>query len=129
MTGDRFKLSLPGVMIGLISLFLTYSPLVVFGHIHPLTYQYTSDIINQIALILLQKDTPGMMKVLDGISMIFPLLQDRIFSITLESFEAGLNDWSVDGGSWEVGVPTSGPAGLIATKNKGTVLSGNYPSN
>ncbi|MCK7531292.1 MAG: immune inhibitor A [Marinilabiliales bacterium] len=28
-----------------------------------------------------------------------------------ESFEAGLNDWSVDGGSWEVGVPTSGPSG------------------
>ena len=50
-----------------------------------------------------------------------------------ESFESGEGDWSVSAGTWEVGVPTSGPAtnavGLRAhsgTNCAATVLSGNY---
>jgi bacillopeptidase F (M6 metalloprotease family) len=50
-----------------------------------------------------------------------------------ESFEAGLGDWSVDAGTWEVGKPTSGPAtnalGFRAhsgTNCAATVLAGNY---
>jgi hypothetical protein len=50
-----------------------------------------------------------------------------------EGFEAGLGDWSVDAGTWEVGVPTSGPATNSAgyrthsgTNCAATVLAGNY---
>ena len=52
---------------------------------------------------------------------------------TLENFEAGLGDWSEEPGTWEVGVPTSGPATNAAgwrahsgTNCAGTVLAGNY---
>lgn len=46
-----------------------------------------------------------------------------------EGFESGLGGWTVEGGVWEAGEPTSGPgqahtgAGVLAT-----VLDGNYPN-
>lgn len=44
-----------------------------------------------------------------------------------ESFEAGLGDWAVPAGTWEVGKPTSGPNMAHAGTNcAGTVLAGNY---
>ncbi len=44
-----------------------------------------------------------------------------------ESFEGGLADWSVDGGTWEIGVPTSGPSAAHSGTNcAATVLGGNY---
>jgi hypothetical protein len=44
-----------------------------------------------------------------------------------EDFEAGLGDWWADNGGWEVGVPTTGPAGChSATQCAATVLGGNY---
>jgi len=50
-----------------------------------------------------------------------------------ESFESGASDWSVSAGTWEVGMPTSGPATNAAgrrahsgTNCAATVLSGNY---
>jgi hypothetical protein len=44
-----------------------------------------------------------------------------------EGFEAGLGDWSVDSGTWEVGKPTSGPnAAHSGTNCAGTVLAGDY---
>ena len=53
-----------------------------------------------------------------------------------ESFESGEDDWSVNAGTWEVGVPTSGPrtnsAGFRAhsgTNCAATVLAGNYANN
>jgi hypothetical protein len=44
-----------------------------------------------------------------------------------ESFELGLGDWYVDGGTWEVGKPTSGPNSAHSGTNvAATVLSGEY---
>ena len=44
-----------------------------------------------------------------------------------EGFESGFGDWSVDEGSWEVGVPTSGPDSAYNGQNcVGTNLEGNY---
>ena len=44
-----------------------------------------------------------------------------------ESFESGEGDWSVDQGTWEVGVPTSGPNAAHSGFNcAATVLAGNY---
>ena len=44
-----------------------------------------------------------------------------------EDFESGFDDWSADEGSWEVGVPTSGPASAHGGQNcAGTNLEGNY---
>jgi hypothetical protein len=44
-----------------------------------------------------------------------------------EDFELGISDWSVDRGTWEVGVPTSGPNGAHSgVKCGGTVLAHNY---
>ena len=44
-----------------------------------------------------------------------------------EDFESGFGDWSVDEGSWEVGVPTSGPSSAHNGQNcAGTSLEGNY---
>ena len=49
-----------------------------------------------------------------------------------EGFETGLGDWSVDSGTWEVGIPTSGPSlinGFRAhsgTNCAATILGGNY---
>jgi hypothetical protein len=47
--------------------------------------------------------------------------------VLANDFEAGWGDWSVDGASWEVGVPTSGPKRANGGQNcAGTVLAGNY---
>jgi len=53
-----------------------------------------------------------------------------------EGFESGWGDWYVEGGTWEIGTPTSGPptnaVGLRAhsgTNCAATVLSGNYAAN
>ena len=44
-----------------------------------------------------------------------------------EGFEGGWGDWSSDGGTWEVGMPTSGPGGAHSGTNcTATVLGGNY---
>ncbi len=44
-----------------------------------------------------------------------------------EGFEAGLGDWSVDAGTWEVGTPTSGPNKAHGGTNcAATVLAGDY---
>ena len=44
-----------------------------------------------------------------------------------QSFETGLGDWYVEGGDWEVGVPTSGPGSAHSGTNcAATVLGGNY---
>jgi len=44
-----------------------------------------------------------------------------------EDFESGFGDWSVDEGSWEVGIPTSGPSNSHSGQNcAGTNLEGNY---
>src|SRR5205807_8155512 len=45
-----------------------------------------------------------------------------------EGFEGGLGDWSTERGTWQVGVPTSGPrAAYTGTNCAATVLAGNYP--
>ena len=48
-----------------------------------------------------------------------------------ENFAAGLGDWSVDYGTWEVGKPASGPGAALspATNSAATVLAGNYANN
>jgi hypothetical protein len=47
-----------------------------------------------------------------------------------EGFEGGLGDWAVDKGTWQVGVPTSGPgAAYTGTNCAATGLAGNYPAN
>src|SRR5262249_6883809 len=47
-----------------------------------------------------------------------------------EDFELGLGDWSVDNGTWEVGVPSSGPrAAHSGGQCAATVLAGNYGEN
>ena len=49
-----------------------------------------------------------------------------------ESFESGpnTNDWAVDAGTWEIGIPASGPnAAHTGTNCAGTILAGNYPNN
>ena len=44
-----------------------------------------------------------------------------------ESFESGFGDWYAETGTWEVGVPTSGPGGAHSGINcLATVLGGNY---
>ena len=44
-----------------------------------------------------------------------------------QGFEAGLGDWRVEGGTWEVGRPTSGPGTTHGGTNcAATVLAGNY---
>ena len=44
-----------------------------------------------------------------------------------ESFESGLGDWYAETGTWEVGVPTSGPGATHSGSNcLATVLGGNY---
>jgi hypothetical protein len=47
-----------------------------------------------------------------------------------QSFENGMGDWSVDGGTWESGVPTSGPNSAHSGTNcAATVLAGDYDDN
>ncbi len=46
-----------------------------------------------------------------------------------ENWELGIEDWWVDNGVWEVGVPTTGPDSAHSGQNcVATVLDGNYPS-
>ncbi|MCK4773261.1 MAG: hypothetical protein KAT30_00695, partial [Candidatus Krumholzibacteria bacterium] len=46
-----------------------------------------------------------------------------------EDFEGGwMFDWSITAGTWQVGVPSSGPGRAIdTTRCAATVLAGNYP--
>jgi hypothetical protein len=47
-----------------------------------------------------------------------------------EGFEGAATGWTVEGGVWEFGVPTSGPTAAFAGQNvAGTLLAGNYTSN
>ncbi|MFZ2633667.1 MAG: hypothetical protein WA081_11105, partial [Desulfosalsimonadaceae bacterium] len=47
-----------------------------------------------------------------------------------DNFESGWGDWYADYGSWEVGVPTSGPGGAYnGTQCAATNLDGNYGPN
>ena len=47
-----------------------------------------------------------------------------------EGFEAGIGDWAVDAGTWEIGSPTSGPKATHTGANcAATVLAGNYANN
>lgn len=46
---------------------------------------------------------------------------------SLENWESGLGDWYADAGTWEVGVPSSGPSRAYNGLNcAATVLAGNY---
>ena len=46
-----------------------------------------------------------------------------------EGFETGFGDWSVEGGVWQMGIPTSGPTGVFEGEAvAGTILNGNYPN-
>ena len=46
-----------------------------------------------------------------------------------DGFESGLGDWSVESGTWQVGVPTSGPGSAHGGTNcAATALAGNYAS-
>lgn len=46
-----------------------------------------------------------------------------------EGFEAGQGNWSVEQGTWQIGIPTSGPGKAHAGTNcAATVLAGNYPA-
>lgn len=57
----------------------------------------------------------------------------RIYSTSVifsEDFESGIGSWSVSGGVWEVGIPTSGPnSAHSGSKVAATSLAGNYPDN
>ena len=45
-----------------------------------------------------------------------------------EGFENGIGDWYAETGTWQVGVPTSGPgAAHTGTNCAATILNGNYP--
>ncbi len=48
-----------------------------------------------------------------------------------EGFESGLGDWSVDRGTWQVGVPTSGPGAAFSGNNCASlaVTGGDYQAN
>ena len=48
--------------------------------------------------------------------------------ILVEDFETGAAFWGVQGGVWEVGEPSAGPAACEAGRCVGTVLGGNYPA-
>jgi hypothetical protein len=44
-------------------------------------------------------------------------------------FESGWNGWGADNGIWQIGVPSSGPAGCTSgTQCAGTILDGDYPA-
>ena len=50
--------------------------------------------------------------------------------VLYQDFEAGIGNWWVNNGLWEVGIPTVGPESAHSGQNcAGTVLGGNYPSN
>ena len=45
-----------------------------------------------------------------------------------EGFESGFGDWSVEGSTWQIGVPTSGPGSAHSgSRVAGTILGGDYP--
>ena len=47
-----------------------------------------------------------------------------------EGFEGGLGDWSSERGTWQVGVPTSGPGNAFSGNNvAATILDGDYGAN
>ena len=47
-----------------------------------------------------------------------------------EDWESGIGDWSVSNGTWEVGVPTTGPVAAYSGQNcVATKLTGNYSKN
>lgn len=54
-----------------------------------------------------------------------------VVTVWMENWEGTwTNDWNVDAGTWEVGVPTPQPDSAHSPKNcAGTVLGGNYPPN
>ena len=63
---------------------------------------------------------------IDEVTLVTGAIQTLVANVP-ESFEAGLGDWSVDGGTWEVGVPTSGPGVAHSGTNcAATVLAGDY---
>ena len=46
-----------------------------------------------------------------------------------EGWEGGIGDWYAESGTWQVGIPTSGPgAAHTGTNCAATILNGNYPS-
>jgi bacillopeptidase F len=49
----------------------------------------------------------------------------------MEDFETGLGDWGIWNGSWEIGLPTDGPAECFGGSNQcaGTVLDASTPNN
>ncbi|KAA3618271.1 MAG: T9SS C-terminal target domain-containing protein [Calditrichaeota bacterium] len=57
------------------------------------------------------------------------LLSGEVKNTNPEYFEEGINDWSAERGTWEVGMPFSGPDSCFFPPNcAGTVLNGNYAS-
>lgn len=57
----------------------------------------------------------------------FEIVTGPILCNNPETWESGIGNWSVDYGTWEVGVPTSGPSNAHSGLNcAGTVLGGNY---
>jgi bacillopeptidase F len=55
------------------------------------------------------------------------LLYGSITFNDFERFESGLNDWSADRGTWQVGIPESGPDSAYSESFcSGTRLDGNY---
>ena len=61
---------------------------------------------------------------IDDITVIYG--GDLIFN-NPEDWESGIDDWYVNSGTWQVGVPTSGPDSSYAGQNcAATILGGNY---
>ncbi len=55
------------------------------------------------------------------------LVTGSILLPNVEFFESGINDWSGERGTWEVGIPTSGPRRAYQGQNcAATVLTGDY---
>jgi len=51
-------------------------------------------------------------------------------TVWYEDFESGIGGWYVDNGTWQVGIPTSGPgAAHGGTQCAATILDGNYSDN
>ncbi len=56
------------------------------------------------------------------------LITGPIVFNTFENWESGMGDWYAELGTWQVGVPTSGPGSAYSGQNcAATVLDGNYP--
>src|SRR5438445_113796 len=64
-----------------------------------------------------------------GIWMMSLLVTDAPVFNNPDGFESGLGDWSAESGTWQVGVPASGPGSAHSGTNcAATVLAGNYAS-